>query len=185
MSRARRRIVINEVHIELEQIDAVPEDLFLDCIAMSGQKIHRTVELIEPKILGLRQPNPIKPALMAGEFGAWAIQPLRRHRQQSGFMWHFQLLLLNALLNGFANPELLPQCLGHMHNAEIETVLDLDIPNPSRGIKRYHLAAVIKNPSNALDQPFERCPVEPVRTPEAVHHFGFDIALLGMADILG
>ena len=66
-----------------------------------------------------------------------------------------------------------------MHDPEIEAVLDLDIPDPSGGIERHGLAIIIKNPPNALDQPFERRPIKPIGTPEAVHHLGFDIALLG------
>jgi hypothetical protein len=38
-----------------------------------------------------------------------------------------------------------------MDDAEIEAVLDLDIADPSGGIERYRIAAVVKNPANALE----------------------------------
>jgi len=62
----RGGVVEDQVDIQFEQIGTVPEDFLLNRIAMLGQKIHGAVELIEPKILALRQPGPIEPALMAG-----------------------------------------------------------------------------------------------------------------------
>jgi len=87
MSRDRRRVVKNEIHIELEQIDTVPKDLFFDGIAMLGQEIQGSVELRESKIFRFRQPDPIEPALMASQFGAGTIQPLGGHRQQGSLVW--------------------------------------------------------------------------------------------------
>ncbi len=127
MSRDRGRIVKNKINIELEQISAVPEDLLLDHVAMLGQNIRGSVQLMEPEILGLGQPHPIEPALMAGKLGAWPIQALRRHRQQGGLMRGLELLLLHMLLDRLTNAELLPQRFGDMDNAEIEAVLDLNI----------------------------------------------------------
>ena len=86
-------VVENQIHIELEQIGAVPEDFFFDHIAMFGQKIHGPIKLVEPKILTFRQPDPIEPALMAGKLGARPIQPLRSHGKKRGFMRRLQLLL--------------------------------------------------------------------------------------------
>jgi len=81
MSRDRRRVVKDEVNIELEQISAGPEHFFFDGIAMLGQEVQGSIELIKPKILGLRQPDPIEPAVMASQLGAGTIQPLGGHRQ--------------------------------------------------------------------------------------------------------
>jgi hypothetical protein len=75
-------IVEDQVDVELEQVDAVPEHLLLDRIAVFGQDIQRPIELVEGKVLGRRQPDAIEPALVAGELGAGPGEALRGHRQQ-------------------------------------------------------------------------------------------------------
>jgi hypothetical protein len=51
-------IVEDQVDVQLEQIDAVPEHLLLDRIAVLGQDVQRAIELIEGKVPGRRQPDP-------------------------------------------------------------------------------------------------------------------------------
>ncbi len=77
MSRARRRVVKNQVNVELEQIGAVPEDFLLNRVAMFGQNIHGPVKLVKPEILSFRQPHPLKPAFMTGELGT---RPIGQYR---------------------------------------------------------------------------------------------------------
>ena len=57
-------VVEDQIDVELEQIDAVPEHLLFDRIAVLGQDVERAIELVEGKIPGLGQPDLIEPALM-------------------------------------------------------------------------------------------------------------------------
>ena len=187
MSRARRGVVKDQINIQLEQIGAVPEDFFFDHIAMFGQKIHGPIKLIETEILGLRQPGLIEPALMAGELGAWPVQPLRRHGKKRGFMRRFQLLLTHTLLDGFANPELLPHRLGDMNDPEVEHAINHDIrdlngPAPFGGPID---TAVDQNTANAVRQPFQDIAIQAVGTAEAMDDLGFGPLLGLVPHVLG
>ncbi len=187
MSRARGGVVENQVNVELEQIGAVPEHLLFDRIAMFGQNIHGAVELIEPEILGLRQPHPIQPAFMAGEFGARPIQPLRRHSKKRGFMRRFQFLLADMLLDRSANAELLPHRLGDMHDAEIKHAIDHDIGDLNRlaaGSGPIN-AAIDQDPANALHQPLQDIAIQVVGTTEAMDDLGLGPLLGLVPHVLG
>jgi len=100
-------------------------------------------------------------------------------------MRRLQLLLAHVLLDRSPDTKLLPHSFGDMDNAEIKTILDVDIANTGRNIDGRQSASVIQNPSDAMDQALQRRLVQLIGSAEAVHHLGLDIALLGMADILG
>jgi hypothetical protein len=91
----------DEIHIKLERIDAVSENLFFDRIAMLGQKVRGPVELAEPEILASGGPT-------RSSQRSWrAIQPLRRHGEKRGFARRLQLLLarvFGALRRSQARP---------------------------------------------------------------------------------
>ena len=44
-------VIEDQVDVQLEQIDAVPEDLLLDRIAVLGQDVERAIELVEARSL--------------------------------------------------------------------------------------------------------------------------------------
>ena len=46
-------------------------------------------------------------------------------------------------------------------------------------------AGVLQDPPDARDQPLQGGAIEAVGAAEAVHHLGLDVALPGMADVLG
>ena len=187
MSRARRRIVKNQIDIELEQISTVPEHLFLDGSAVLGEEIQGPVELVETEILGVWQPNPIAPALIAGEFRAWPLQSLQGHGQQRGLEGQFGLARRSVLLDRRPDAELIPQGLGDMDDTEFLNALDLDISDLN-GLALGHdlLDAVIhEDPPDALHQTPKCCLVELVGAPEAMHHLGFGSLRVGIPSILG
>jgi hypothetical protein len=80
-----------------------------------------------------------------------------------------------VLLDRRPDTELVPQGLGDMDDAEFLNALDLDISDFD-GFPFGHdlLDAVIhEDTSDAMHQAPERCLVELVGAPEAVHHLGF------------
>jgi hypothetical protein len=142
---------------------------------MLGQKIHGAIELIETEILAFRQPDPIEPALMASELGARPIQPLRRHGEKRGFTRRLQLLHSSALLNGFANPELLPHRLGDMDDPEIECPINHNIGDLNRLAAGGGAidAAVDQDTANAVRQPLQDIAIQAVGAAEAMDDLGF------------
>ena len=179
------RVVEDQVDVELEQIDAVPEHLLLDRVAVLGEDVERAVELVEGQIPGPRQPDSIEPALVTGELGARVGETLRGHRQQGGLVRRVPLLGREPVGDRLADAEPGPELLDHVDDAEIEARLDLDRPSAPVLSGRSSAGVGIEDPADAADQPLERRPVEPVGAAEAVHHLGFDVTLLGIADVLG
>ena len=178
-------VIEDQIDVQLEQIDAVPEHLRLDRVAVLGQKIQRAIELVEGKIPGLRQPDAIPPALVAGELGARPSQTLRGHRQQGRFVRRLQLLRCALPLDRLADAEPGPELRDHVDDAEIETGLDLNRPLTARGVGPGLARVGVEHPADAAHQPLQRRPVEAIGAAEAVHDLGLDVALLGMADVLG
>ena len=78
-----------------------------------------------------------------------------------------------------------PQLLDHVDDAEIEARLDLDHRDGRLLTGRGRSTIGIEHPANAANQPLQRRPVETVGAADAVHHLGLDVALLGMAEVLG
>ncbi len=71
-----------------------------------------------------------------------------------------------------------------MRHAELEDRLDLDVAGT--GTLDHRLAAFLgQDPPDAGHQPLQHGPVEPVGAPEAMHDPGLDVALLGVAAVLG
>jgi hypothetical protein len=178
-------IVEDQVDIELEQIDRPPEHRLLDGVAVLGQDVQGAVELVKAEVARLGQPYPIEPALVAGELGARPGEALRHHGQKGGRMRCRQLLLIEPGLDRLADAELGPECLGHMHDPELEAGLDRDGGRPCGRGGDGPTSLARQDPLDACDQPLQGCPVELVGPAEAVHHPGLDIALLGMTNVLG
>ncbi len=178
-------IVEDQVDVQLEQIDAVPEHLLLDRIAVLGQDIQRAIELVEGKVPGRGQPHPIEPALVAGELGAGPSEALRRHRQQRRLVRRPPLVGCEPRADRLADAEPGPQLLDHVDDAELEARLDRDRPVTALLVGRGFLPIDIEHAPDAVHQPLQRRPVEAIGAPEAVHHLGLDVAFLGMADVLG
>jgi hypothetical protein len=122
---------------------------------------------------------------MAGELGARPVEALRHHGQKGGRMRCRQLLLIELGLDRLADAELGPECLGHMHDPELEAGLDRDPAQACPLAGDRSAACIGKDPLDARDQPLQGRPVELVGPAETVHHLGLDIALLGMAHVLG
>jgi hypothetical protein len=91
---------------------------------------------------------------------------------------------MHLLLDRVTDAKLCPQGSGDMGDAKIKAIFDLDITNTAWDIDRW-AAIIVQNPADTLDQTLKRGLVQLIGTAEAVHHLGFDVALLGMADILG
>lgn len=177
-------VIEHQIHIELEQIDAVPEHRLLDRIAVLGEQVKGTIELAQSQMPSFRQPDPLQPALMTGQLRARSLQPLHGHRQQGCEMGCLQLLLGDRGCDRGTDPEPIPQGLDHMRHAELEDRLDLDVADT--GTLDHRLAAFLgQDPPDAGHQPLQHGPVEPVGTPEAMHDPGFNVALLGVAGVLG
>lgn len=71
-----------------------------------------------------------------------------------------------------------------MRHVELEDRLDLDVADA--GTLDYRLAAFLgQDPPDAGHQPLQHGPVEPVGAPEAMHDPGLNVALLGVAAVLG
>ena len=122
---------------------------------------------------------------MAGELGARPGQALRHHGQKGGRMRRMQLLLVEPCLDHLTDAEFGPECLRHMHDPQLEAGLDRDPAHACPVAGDRSAACIRKDALDARDQPLQRRSVELVGTAEAVHHLGLDIALLGMAHILG
>jgi len=153
---------------------------------MLGQNVHGPVELIEPEILGFRQPHPIKPALVTGELRARPIQPLGGHRQQGGLMRCLQLLLTYLLLDRGPNTKLLPHGFGDMDNAEIMNPFNEDVGNLNRLAAGGDLInpPIDQDPTNALCQALQDIAVEVIGTAETMNNLGLGSLRLGVPDIL-
>ena len=178
-------VVEDQVDVELEQIDAVPEHLLLDRIAVLGQDVERAIELVEGKIPGRGQPDLIEPALMAAELGAGPREALRGHRQQRRLMRCPPLVGRQSCGDRLADAEPGPQLCGHVDHAEIEARLDLDRPFTTGRIGRGRAPVGVEHPADAAHQSLQRGAVEAIGAAEAVHHLGLDVTLLGVADVLG
>jgi hypothetical protein len=180
----RGGVIEDQVDVQLEQIDAVPEHLFLDGIAVLGQQVQGAIELTEGEIPGRGQPNAIEPALMTGELGARPSEALRRHRQQRRLVRRPPLVGRQPGGDRLADAEPGPQLLDRVDDAELEAGFDLD-PLMTLGVCRRFATVGVEHPADAAHEPLQRRPVEAIGAAEAVHHLGLDVALLGIADVLG
>ena len=179
-------VVEDQVDVELEQIDAVPEHLLLDRIAVLGQDVERAIELVEGEIPGLGQPDPIEPALVAGELGARPGEALRGHRQQA------PPHAVRAAPRPPAGRRSPGRCRAGPRAARPRGRRRARSSPRSRSPVRAAFAPAaavagvgIEHPADAAHQPLQRGAVEAIGAAEAVHHLGLDVALLGMADVLG
>ena len=178
-------VVEDQVDVELEQIDAVPEHLLLDRIAVLGQDVQGAIELVEGEILGRGQPDLIEPALDGRR--AWspagpgaarsspatpprAVPAARRppagrrspHRCRAG------PTALRPRGRRRARSWPRSRSAGHV---------------PSRRPRARRVG--VEHPADAAHQSLQRGAVEAIGAAEAVHHLGLDVTLLGMADVLG
>ena len=179
------RVVEHQVDVELEQVGRAPEHRLLDRVPVLGQDIQGAVELVQAEVARLGQPHPVEPALVAGELGAGPVEALRHHGQEGGGVRRLQPLFRYPGLDRLADAELGPEGSRHVHDAELEGGLDRD-PAHARAVTGAGFAAgILQDPPDARDQPLQGRAIEPVGATEAVHHPGLDVALPGMADVLG
>jgi hypothetical protein len=82
-----------------------------------------------------------------------------------------------------ANAELFPQRTRRQHDAEVEDTVDLDLRQP--GLARGDRRAAIEHAANAAHQALQGGAVKLVLAAEAVDDAGFDVALVGVAAVLG
>jgi hypothetical protein len=122
---------------------------------------------------------------MTGELGAGPGEALRGHRQQRGLVRCVSLSGRQPRGDRSADAEPGPQLLDHVGDTEIEAGLDLDRPCLTLLAGRDRAVIGVEHAADAAHQPLQRCPVEAISAAEAVHHPGLDMALLGMADVLG
>ena len=155
--------------------------------AMLGQKIHGPIELIEPKILGIRQPHPIEPAFMASELGAWSIQTLRGHDKKGGFMWRLQLLLAHTLFDRCTNAELVPHRFGDMNDSKVKDALDHNIGDLNGLATGGNLinTAIHQDPADAVRQQLQDIAIQGIGTAEAKDDLGFGPLLGLVPHVLG
>jgi hypothetical protein len=150
-----------------------------------GEDVEGAVELVEGQIPRRRQPDPLEPAFMTAQFGARSGEALRGHRQQGGPMRRVSRLGREPVGDRLADAEPGPQLLDHVDHAELKARLDLDRWGLTLCVRRRLATVAVEHPADAAHQPLQRRPVEAVGAAEAVHHPGLDLALLGMADVLG
>jgi hypothetical protein len=178
-------VVEDQVDVQLEQVDAVPEHLPLNRIAMLGEDVQRAVELVEGQVPGRRQPDPCQPALVTGELGARPSEALRGHRQQGGLVRCPPLLGRQPGGDRPADAEPGPELCDHVDDAEFEARLDLDPPVMSCRVCGRLAGVGVEHAADAAHQSLERGAVEAIGAAEAVHHPGLDVAPGGVADVLG
>jgi hypothetical protein len=178
----RGGVVEHQVDVELEQVDRAPEHVPLDRVALLGQEIERTVELVQPQPLRLGEPDRVQPALPAGELARRLVQPLHGHREQGRGVRGGEALGLHAGRDRRPDPELLPQGSGDVGDAQLLDPLDREL---ARGRPVIAGGVLTRHAADAAHQALERGAVELILAAEAVHDPGLDVALPGIADVLG
>src|SRR4051794_18260479 len=122
---------------------------------------------------------------MAGELGARPVEALRHHGQKGGRMRRLQLLFLDPGLDRLGDAEPGPEGLRHVHDPEREAGLDGDAAGARRAAGVRAAICARQDPADARDQPLQGGSVELVLATEAMDHAGLDMALFGMAPVLG
>src|SRR3954452_445720 len=122
---------------------------------------------------------------MTGELGARPVEALRHHGQKGGCMRRLQLPFLDPGLDRLGDAEPGPEGLRHVHDPEREAGLDGDAAGARSAGGARSATRVPQDPPDARDQPLQGRSVELVLAAEAVDHAGLDMALFGMAPVLG